>query len=91
MSISEIYEIFQKCTGISTDTRTLQTNNLFIALSGDNYNGNKFAEQALEKGALYAIIDDRDYHSENTILVKNTLKTLQDLANYHRKNLTPLL
>lgn len=87
MSISEIYEIFQKCTGISTDTRTLQTNNLFIALSGDNFNGNKFAEQALEKGALYAIIDDRDYHSENTILVKNTLKTLQDLANYHRKKL----
>lgn len=92
MSISEIYEIFQKCTGISTDTRTLQTNNLFIALSGDNYNGNKFAEQALEKGALYAIIDDRDYHSENTILVKNTLKTLQDLANYHRKKLnTPII
>lgn len=87
MSISEIYEIFQKCTGISTDTRTLQTYNLFIALSGDNFNGNKFAEQALEKGALYAIIDDRDYHSENTILVKNTLKTLQDLANYHRKKL----
>ena len=89
MSISEIYEIFQKCTGISTDTRTLQTNNLFIALSGDNFNGNKFAELALKNGAINAIIDDKDYQSENTILVKNTLKTLQDLANYHRKKLNP--
>lgn len=87
MSISEIYEIFLKCTGISTDTRTLQTNNLFIALSGDNFNGNKFAKQALEKGALHAIIDDKDYQSKNTILVKNTLKTLQDLATHHRKTL----
>jgi UDP-N-acetylmuramoyl-tripeptide--D-alanyl-D-alanine ligase len=92
MSISEIYEIFQKCTGISTDTRTLQTNNLFIALSGDNFNGNKFAKQALEKGALYAIIDDENYQSENTILVKNTLKTLQDLATHHRRTLnTPII
>lgn len=87
MSISELYEIFQKCTGVSTDTRTLLPNNLFIALSGDNFNGNKFAEQALSKGATYAIIDDENYQTKNTILVENTLKTLQNLANHHRKKL----
>lgn len=92
MTTSDIYTIFLKSTGISTDTRTLKNNNLFIALSGENFNGNKFAEQALKSGAMYAIIDDPAYQSKNTILVKNTLKTLQELATHHRRELNiPIL
>ena len=87
MTISDLYTIFQKSNGINTDTRTLQKNDLFIALSGENFNGNKFAKQAIENGANYAIIDDKDYTQENTILVNNTLETLQELAKYHRKKL----
>lgn len=88
MNISEIYDIFLKSSGISTDTRTIQKDNLFFSLSGDNFNGNKFAKQALEKGAKFAIIDDKNYIQKNTILVKNTLDTLQQLANHHRKELS---
>jgi len=92
MNISDIHAIFQKSNGINTDTRTIQKNDLFIALSGENFNGNIFAKQALESGASYAIIDDKDYYQKNTILVENTLETLQQLAKYHRKELnTPVI
>lgn len=87
MDITEIYNIFKKSSGISTDTRTIMKNNLFISLSGENFNGNKFAKTALENGASYAIIDDKDYQEQNTILVPNTLNTLQELAKHHRKEL----
>lgn len=87
MTILDIYNIFLSSTGVSTDTRSIKTGNLFIALSGDNFNGNKFAKQALEKGASFAIIDDVNYKTKHTILVENTLKTLQSLANFHRKTL----
>ncbi|NQY28087.1 MAG: UDP-N-acetylmuramoyl-tripeptide--D-alanyl-D-alanine ligase [Flavobacteriaceae bacterium] len=87
MNITDIYTIFKKSSGINTDTRTILKNNLFFSLSGENFNGNKFAKQALEKGATYAIIDDKDYIQENTILVKDTLKTLQELAKHHRNHL----
>jgi len=92
MNITDIYTIFKKSTGVSTDTRTIQKDNLFISLSGENFNGNKFAKQALEKGANYAIIDDENYTQDNTILVANTLETLQQLAKFHRKELnTPII
>jgi len=92
MNITEIYSIFKKSSGINTDTRTIQENNLFFSLSGENFNGNKFAKQALEKGANYAIIDDKDYTQENTILVEDTLETLQLLAKHHRTQLnTPII
>ena len=63
MSISEIYKIFISSTGISIDSRAILKNNLFFSLKGPNFNGNKFAIQALEKGAKYSIIDE---HSEKT-------------------------
>jgi len=92
MNISDIYNLFKKSSGVSTDTRTIQKDNLFFSLSGENFNGNKFAKKALENGACYAIIDDKDYTQENTILVENTLKTLQQLAKHHRKKLnTPII
>ncbi|MGY8915277.1 MAG: UDP-N-acetylmuramoyl-tripeptide--D-alanyl-D-alanine ligase, partial [Flavobacteriales bacterium] len=61
-------------------------NCLFFALRGDNFNGNEYANDAINKGARYAIVDDLNYHTPGkTILVTNTLKTLQELSKFHRK------
>ena len=87
MNLENIYEIFKESTGISTDTRNIKKNNLFVALSGENFNGNKFAEKAINEGAIYAIIDDEKFKTEKTILVENALNTLQQLANHHRNKL----
>lgn len=92
MNISELHSIYLSSTGVSTDTRSIKKDNLFFALSGENFNGNKFAEQALENGASYAVIDDPTFANDKTILVEHTLKTLQNLANFHRKKLkTPII
>lgn len=88
MSLKELYAIFSSSTGVSTDTRKDLQNKLFFALKGDNFDGNVYAKNAIEKGALYAIIDDHKYkESEKYILVEDTLKTLQELASYHRTEL----
>ena len=90
MSISEIYKLFISSSGISIDSRIIVKNNLFLSLKGPSFNGNKFAIEALEKGAKYAIIDE---HSKNTrnndkiILVKDVLVCLQELAKFHRKKI----
>ena len=61
---------------------------LFIALKGERYDANTFAKEALEKGATYVIIDNPDYCiNEKTILVEDSLKTLQELAKFHRSYL----
>lgn len=84
--MENIYNRFLECTGVSTDTRTLQQDELFFCLKGENFNGNKFAKDAIAKGAKYAVIDEREYELPGkTILVDNVLKTLQNLANYHRR------
>lgn len=86
--IGQIYQIYLESTGICTDTRSLSKGNLFVALKGANFNANKFAEQALEEGAIKAIIDDPDYEiSGKTIQVDDALQTLQLLAQYHRSQL----
>ncbi len=86
MTIQELYGIYKSHTIISTDTRTIKNGCLFFALKGDNFNGNKFASNALEKGAAYSIIDEKEFKtSDKHILVNNVLETLQQLANYHRK------
>ena len=86
MKITELHQHFLKSAGISTDTRKLTKNSLFFALKGDNFNGNEFAAQAIEEGCSYAIVDEAEYaNQKNTILVESVLKTLQDLANFHRK------
>jgi UDP-N-acetylmuramoyl-tripeptide--D-alanyl-D-alanine ligase len=87
MNLIDLYKIFKNSTGISTDTRSIEKGNLYISLSGENFNGNKFAKKAIEKGASFAVIDDQKYATDKTIKVKNTLKTLQKLANHHRKEL----
>ena len=88
MKIETLYKLYSKLTLVDTDTRSIREGSLFFALKGDNFNGNLFAQEALNKGAKYAIIDEIEYHTHpNTILVEDVLKTLQQLANFHRKQL----
>lgn len=84
-----LYESFRKSTGVSIDTRSIEDENIFFALSGPNFNGNTYAKQALEKGALLAIVDDVKFMADDTryLLVDDTLTTLQQLANYHRNKI----
>ena len=88
MKISDLYKIFLKYPKVSTDSRNIDKDCIFFSLSGPNFDGNKFAKQALDKGALYAIVSNEKYALNNKyIVVKNTLTTLQDLAKFHRKKL----
>ncbi|WP_419212523.1 UDP-N-acetylmuramoyl-tripeptide--D-alanyl-D-alanine ligase [Maribacter sp. X9] len=85
MNIQDLHSIFLKYPSVSTDTRKIKKNDIFFALKGDNFNGNSYTQKALEKGASYVIIDEKEYElNQQTILVDNTLETLQKLANYHR-------
>ena len=86
MEIKRLHELFMKSKGLTTDTRKIQRDQLFFALKGDNFNGNLFAAQAISKSGSHAIIDEEKYAvGEKYILVKDVLKTLQDLASFHRK------
>lgn len=89
MSIPELYQLFIHNQKISTDSRKCPAGSLFFALKGDKFDGNRYAEKALSEGAAYAIIDNPDYLlGDRTILVGDVLKTLQQLAQYHRKMLS---
>lgn len=88
MNIETLYHIFSESNGICTDSRRIIPGSLFFALKGESFNGNRFAGEALLKGCKYVIVDDKTYEGKDRhILVKNTLETLQELANYHRKKL----
>lgn len=88
MKISEIHQLFLKSKGVVIDSRKIQKNDFFLAIKGDNFDANIFAKQALDNGALCVVIDNADYYiDQRTILVKNSLETLQRLANFHRKHL----
>lgn len=87
MTAEIIYEYFLKSSGVCTDTRAIQPNCIFFALKGDRFDGNEYAQQAIENGASYAVIDNNQYHQTGgkTILVTNVLECLQKLARHHRK------
>ena len=89
MKLETIYSYFLESAGICTDTRNIEKGCLFVALRGDNFNGNTFTQQALDKGAFKVIIDDISQHKNTgeTILCKNSLVLLQKLATYHRQEL----
>jgi UDP-N-acetylmuramoyl-tripeptide--D-alanyl-D-alanine ligase len=88
MVLKDIYSKFLKSNGVVTDSRKVQPNDFFVALKGDNFDANTFASQVLEKVASYVLIDNKNYYvDDRTILVENTLGALQQLANYHRKQL----
>lgn len=85
MEIKEIHKLFLKCKDLVIDTRKITNNTMFLAIKGENYDANIFTKEALEKGAAYVIIDNGDYYiDERTIVVKNSLLTLQELSSYHR-------
>ncbi len=86
MEIAELYQLYLQHPSVQTDTRKLKTGDLFFALKGDNFNGNAFAQKALDAGAAFAVIDDPAYQIVGkTILVSDVLTTLQQLAKYHRQ------
>ncbi|MBE7174089.1 MAG: UDP-N-acetylmuramoyl-tripeptide--D-alanyl-D-alanine ligase [Williamsia sp.] len=86
MTIEALYQLFLQHPSISTDTRTIRTGDLYFALKGPSFNGNLFARQALQKGAAYAVIDEAAQAAgDKTILVEDTLQTLQELAKHHRQ------
>jgi UDP-N-acetylmuramoyl-tripeptide--D-alanyl-D-alanine ligase len=87
MKTEQLYSLFKESTGIATDSRAVSKGQIFFALWGENYNGNKFAEEALDKGASWAVIDDPLFESERTILVDDCLLELQALATHHRKEM----
>ena len=86
MDILRLYNIYKKSTGVSTDTRTIESGQLFFALSGPNFNGNLYADKALEAGALAVVVDDKTVVKDDRyVMVDNTLSALQDLARHHRR------
>ncbi|MCF6359851.1 MAG: UDP-N-acetylmuramoyl-tripeptide--D-alanyl-D-alanine ligase [Cyclobacteriaceae bacterium] len=88
MGIKDIYKLFIKSTGVSTDTRNIKNGSLFFALKGETFNGNRFAYEAITQGAAYAIVDEDIDNSANTIIkVDNVLQTLQELSSHHRNQL----
>ena len=90
MKLSALYQIFLDCQLVTTDSRNCPEGSLFIALKGESFNGNAFAGKALETGCAYAVIDESEYAIEGDqryILVDDCLQTMQQLANYHRRQL----
>ncbi len=86
MKIEDLYALYLAHPSVQTDTRKLQQGDIYFALKGENFDGNQFAEQALNAGASYAIIDNVKYQiSDRCLLVDDVLQTLQDLALHHRK------
>lgn len=88
ISLIDLYQKYGECSVVSTDTRKIPSDSMFFALKGPNFDANTFAEQALEKGAKYAVVDNPNVVlNDNILLVEDSLKSLQSLANYHRKQL----
>ncbi|RED48496.1 UDP-N-acetylmuramoyl-tripeptide--D-alanyl-D-alanine ligase [Seonamhaeicola aphaedonensis] len=88
MKIEQLHKLYLDCNSVSTDTRKINTGDMFFALKGESFNGNQYAEQAIEKGAKYAVVDEEDFaNGTNVFLVNNVLNTLQKLAAFHRNYL----
>lgn len=85
MKTELLYERFRTSSGVTTDSRAVKPHQMFFALHGDSFNGNRFAGDALAAGAICAVIDDPQYETENTILVEDTLAELQALARHYRR------
>ena len=86
MKLSALYQIFLDCQSVTTDSRNCPDGSLFIALKGESFNGNAFAKLALDSGCAFAIIDEAEYAVEGDKR-DNCLQTMQQLANYHRRQL----
>lgn len=84
MTIEQLYTIYLQHPSVQTDTRKLKAGDIFFALKGENFNGNLFAQDALEKGAVYAVVDEDIWDDERIIRVEDVLTTIQQLAKHHR-------
>lgn len=88
MELKDLHNCFLKCQSFSTDTRKIEKDSMFFALKGANFDANTFTPEALNKGAKFVLIDNSDYFIDaRTIMVNDVLKTLQELATFHRKYL----
>lgn len=88
IAIETLYQIYKQYPKVCTDTRKITPGCLFFALKGPNYDANLFAADAIEQGAAFAIVDNKDVVASNQfILVDDVLNILQQLATYHRKQL----
>ena len=91
--MSSLYELYLRHPRISTDSRRIEPDSVFFALRGASFDGNRFAADALEKGAAYAVVDDpslpntRPDKADRLIVVDDALQTLQTLAREHRREL----
>ncbi len=87
MNIQKIHKLFLINNSVSIDTRNIKANDIFFAIKGLNFDGNKFANQAIKNGASLVVSDDLEISkiSDKIIYVNDTIKTLQELANFHRK------
>jgi len=85
MNKEDIYNLYLKCKIICTDTRNIAKDSFFIALKGAHFNGNLFANEAINKGSKFALVDEKQFaNNENIFYVQNALTALQDLSQYHR-------
>ena len=95
MEKKDLYALFQQHPIVTTDSRDVPEGSMFFALKGETFDGNAYAKAALEQGAAYAIIDEKEYAEEGNerlILVEDVLVALQQLAKYHRVHLgTPII
>ncbi len=89
MSLNELYELYLSHPVITTDTRNCPEGSIFFALKGDNFDGNLFAHEALEKGCAHAVVDNPQIAGSDgrMVYVSNVLLMLQELAHHHRKQL----
>jgi UDP-N-acetylmuramoyl-tripeptide--D-alanyl-D-alanine ligase len=84
--MENLFQLFYLSSGVSTDTRKIKKDSLYIALKGENFDGNTFAEKAIELGAKYAIVDNKSFANESTIFyVQDSLIFLQKLSYFHRR------
>lgn len=82
----DLYSVFEKCSGVCTDTRKIAPGQLFFALKGENFDGNAFVGKALEAGAAYAVASVPS-DDPRVITVPDTLDALRQLAAEHRRRL----
>ena len=93
-TIEKIYELYKTAYTVTTDSRTISKDCVFVALKGEHFDGNDFALAAAEGGVAACVIADRQDlpRHERLFVVDDSLKCLQELANYHRKKLgTPII
>ncbi len=91
-SISEIYNKFIECNyQVSTDSRNIPQNSLFICLKGQKFDGNEFAAEAIENGALYVVTENVEVTHPNALIVKDSNSILPDLAKFHAQQISTKL